>query len=85
MSELCDELHAYHNIQEVKHLEGSSEVEMWDSFLMTAHKIKQLLLFPRPNVPAAQTVIEQCLCYLVQLLDSWKAPRFYLRFIPAVW
>lgn len=58
MSETRDAVCASQVVQEVKLLGGSSAVEMQDSFLVTAHTIKQLLLFPRPNVPASQRVLE---------------------------
>lgn len=35
MSETCDEFSVPQAVQEVKHLGGSSAVEMWNSFLVT--------------------------------------------------
>lgn len=54
--------------QEVKHLGGYPAVETWDSILVSAHTLKQLLIFPCPNVPATKKLLEQCFCYLMQLL-----------------
>lgn len=61
MNETCDEVCVYQAVQEAKHPGGSSAVETWDSFLVTACTVKQLLLCPCPKVPAALRVLEQCL------------------------
>lgn len=68
-----DKVHARQTVREMKHLGGSSAVETRDPFDST-HTIKQLLLFLCPNVPAAPSVLQQCLCYLRQLSGSWNAP-----------